>query len=104
MADMKTFFKWLGIVVLALIIMVGAWATHEWKADKPFSFNNFLNRTVVKEALKSPQTLTSIGVLEGIGFTSHNAHLDDASEATSKAMFERLAKVVKYFCNIKMKS
>jgi uncharacterized protein (DUF885 family) len=89
---MKTFFKWLGIVVLALIIMVGAWATHEWKADKPFSFNNFLNRTVVKEALKSPQTLTSIGVLEGLGFTSHNAHLDDASEATSKAMFERLAK------------
>lgn len=89
---MKTFFKWLGIVVLALIIIVGAWATHEWKAEKPFSFNNFLNRTVVKEALNSPETLTSIGILDGLGFTSHNAHLDDASEAASIAMFDRLSK------------
>lgn len=89
---MKTFFKWLGIALLALIIIVGAWATHEWKAEKPFSFKNFLNRTVVKEALDSPQTLTSIGVLEGLGITSHNAHLNDASEASSNAMFERLTK------------
>jgi uncharacterized protein (DUF885 family) len=90
---MKAFFKWLGIVVLTLIIIVGAWATHEWKADKPFSFNNFLNRTLVKEALNSPQILTSIGVLEGLGINGHNAHLDDASVASSLASFERLKQV-----------
>lgn len=90
---MKAFFKWLGIVILTLVIIVGAWATHEWKADKPFSFNNFLNRTLVKEALNSPQILTSIGVLEGLGINGHNAHLDDASVASSLASFERLKKV-----------
>ncbi|MEP0495349.1 MAG: DUF885 domain-containing protein, partial [Paraglaciecola sp.] len=63
---MKTFFKWLGITILAVVIIAGAWATHEWKADKPFSFNNFLNRTLIKEALQSPETLTSIGVLDSI--------------------------------------
>jgi uncharacterized protein (DUF885 family) len=87
---MKTFFKWFGIILLAGLIIVGAWATHEWKAQKPFSLNNFLNRTLVKEALKSPQTLTSIGVLDGLGITGHNAHLNDASEAASLALFARL--------------
>jgi uncharacterized protein (DUF885 family) len=87
---MKTFFKWLGLAILVVIALVGAWATHEWKAEKPFSLNNFLNRTLVKEALNSPQTLTSIGVLDGLGITGHNAHLDDASEAASKATFARL--------------
>jgi uncharacterized protein (DUF885 family) len=90
---MKTFFKWLGITALILIVITGAFATYEWKADKPFLFNNFLNRTLVKEALDSPETLTSIGILEGIGITGHNAHLNDASEAASSASFERLKKV-----------
>ncbi|MGK0370611.1 MAG: hypothetical protein ACJAW1_000852, partial [Glaciecola sp.] len=89
---MKTFFKWFGLAILVVVVLVGAWATHEWKAEKPFSFNNFLNRTLVKVALESPQTLTSIGVLDGLGITGHNAHLDDASEATSTATFERLQK------------
>lgn len=90
---MKTFFKWLGITILAVVIIAGAWATHEWKADKPFSFNNFLNRTLIKEALQSPETLTSIGVLDSIGITGHNAHLNDVSEANSLASYERLRKV-----------
>jgi uncharacterized protein (DUF885 family) len=87
---MKTLFKWLGIIILVLILLVGAWATHEWKAEKPFSFTNFLNRTLVKEALDSPETLTSIGVLDGLGITGHNAHLDDASEAAAQATFARV--------------
>lgn len=90
---MKTFFKWLGITALILIVMTGAFATYEWKADKPFLFNNFLNRTLVKEALERPEILTSIGILDGIGITGHNAHLNDASEAASSASFERLKKV-----------
>jgi len=90
---MKGFLKWLGITILALIIIAGTFATYEWKADKPLLFNNFLNRTLIKEALDSPEALTSIGILEGIGITGHNAHLNDASEAASLASFERLKKV-----------
>jgi len=87
---MKTFFKWTGIVVLAIVVITGAAATHEWKADKPFSFRVFLDRTLIKQALNSPETMTSIGVFESIGITSHNAHLDDASEASSAKMFTAL--------------
>jgi len=90
---MKMILKWLGIAILTLLIIIGAWATHEWKAEKPFSFNNFLNRSIVKEALDSPQMLTTIGVLDGLGITGHNAHLDDASEASSQASYERLEQI-----------
>jgi uncharacterized protein (DUF885 family) len=90
---MKIFFKWLGITILGLIVIAGVFAAHEWKADKPFSFNNFLNRTLIKEALDSPQTLTYIGILESIGITGHNAHLNDVSTATSSALLKRLKKV-----------
>ncbi|MFT6085086.1 MAG: hypothetical protein ACJAWT_000468 [Glaciecola sp.] len=87
---MKIFFKWLGVVVLTIIIITGAIATHEWKADKPFSFRVFLDRTLIKQALNSPETMTSIGVFESIGITGHNAHLDDASEASSRKVFTEL--------------
>ena len=89
---MKTFFKWFALALIVVVSIIGAWATHEWKAQKPFSLNNFLNRTLVIEALNSPQTLTSIGILDGLGITNHNAHLDDASEAANKAMYARLNK------------
>jgi uncharacterized protein (DUF885 family) len=92
-SGMKTFFKWLGITALISIAITGIFAIHEWSADKPFVFNNFLNRTLVKEALANPEILTSIGILERIGITGHNAHLNDASEEASSAIFERLKKV-----------
>lgn len=87
---MKTFFKWLGIGVLVIILGAAAWGTYEWNAQKPLSFRVFLDRTLIKQALKSPETLTSIGVLDGMGITGHNAHLDDASSASSQATFDEL--------------
>ncbi|WP_412971316.1 DUF885 domain-containing protein [Glaciecola sp. MF2-115] len=87
---MKTFFKWLGMAVLVIVVITGAIATHEWKAEKPFSFRVFLDRTLIKVALQSPETMTSIGVFESMGITGHNAHLDDASEAATAKMFKDL--------------
>ncbi len=90
---MKTFFKWLGIGVLVIILGAAAWGTYEWNAQKPLSFRVFLDRTLIQQALKSPETLTSIGVLDGMGITGHNAHLDDASSASSQATFDELMQV-----------
>jgi uncharacterized protein (DUF885 family) len=87
---MKIFFKWVGILMLTIIVITCAIATHEWKADKPFSFRVFLDRTLIKQALNSPETMTSIGVFESIGITGHNAHLDDTSEASTQKMFTEL--------------
>lgn len=82
---MKTVLKRIGLGSLVLVLLLVALAAHEWFAKKPFFFRAFLDRSVVKMAFDSPETLTSLGFLESVGITGHNAELDDDSpEAMDK--------------------
>ena len=82
---MKTVLKRIGLGSLVLVLLLVALAAHEWFAKKPFFFRAFLDRSVVKMAFESPETLTSLGFLESVGITGHNAELDDDSpEAMDK--------------------
>lgn len=82
---MKTVLKRIGLGSLVLVLLLVALAVHEWFARKPFFFRAFLDRSVVKMAFESPETLTSLGFLESVGITGHNAELDDDSpEAMDK--------------------
>lgn len=92
---MKAFFKWTGIVVLTLVIFASAFAAHEWNADKPFFFRAFLDRTLIKVALDDPEVLTSIGVLDAMGFKGHNAELSDGSEQKSNELYQQIKQVRK---------
>ena len=84
---MKRFFKWIGTGLLVIVLAGGTFAAHEWYADKPFYFNNLLNREMVKVAFDSPETLTSLGFLESMGIKGHNAELDDVSQEKNEALF-----------------
>ncbi len=86
---MKRFFKWIGTGLLVVVLLGGSFAAHEWYADKPFYFNNFLNREMVKVAFDSPETLTSLGFLESVGIKGHNSELDDASPEKGEALFDK---------------
>ena len=90
----KKFFKWSLMVVLAVVLLVGAFGAHEWYADKPFYANNFYNRAFLKYVLKSPEQLTSMGILESIGLHGHNAEWDDESLAARDEQFEYLQDVM----------
>ena len=82
---MITVLKRIGLGSLVLVLLLVALAAHEWFAKKPFFFRAFLDRSVVKMAFDSPETLTSLGFLESVGITGHNAELDDDSpEAMDK--------------------
>lgn len=82
---MKTVLKRIGLGSLVLVLLLAVLAAHEWFAKKPFFFRAFLDRSVVKMAFESPETLTSLGFLESVGITGHNAELDDDSpEAMDK--------------------
>lgn len=82
---MKTALKRIGLGSLVLVLLLVSLAAHEWFAKKPFFFRAFLDRSVVKMAFESPETLTSLGFLESVGITGHNAELDDDSpEAMDK--------------------
>jgi uncharacterized protein (DUF885 family) len=45
---------------------------------------------MVKMAFYSPETLTSLGFLEGVGIKDHNADLDDASLAKANEFYDML--------------
>lgn len=92
---MKRFFKWLGLGFLGLLLLVSAIGAHEWYADKPLSLRVFMDRTMLKMALDSPETLTSLGFLESMGITGHNAELDDDSPEKTDELFELLDQVDK---------
>jgi uncharacterized protein (DUF885 family) len=86
----KKIFKWLGLTVLVLIVGVGSFAAHEWYADKPFLFRAYMDRALVKIAFRDPETLTSLGFLESMGITGHNAHLDDVRPERTDELFAEL--------------
>ena len=91
----KKTFKWLGLLLLTAIIISGSFAAYEWNADKPFRFRSFVDREVLKMAFESPEILTSLGFLESVGITSHNAKLDDASLAKEDELFGKLKNIHK---------
>ena len=86
----KTFFKRLFITLLVVITIGAGFAVHEWKAEKPFVFRVFLDRTLIQFAFESPETLTSLGFLESLGFKDHNGKLDDNSPERADELYEKL--------------
>jgi len=89
----KKVFKWLGLSLLVIIVLAGTFASHEWYAEKPVFFKSYLDRTMVKMAFDSPETLTSLGFLESIGIKGHNADLDDNSPEKTDELFTLLKEV-----------
>ncbi|MEM9313200.1 MAG: DUF885 domain-containing protein [Pseudomonadota bacterium] len=90
----KKLLKWAGIGVLVVLLAGGSFLAHEWYADKPFFANNFYNRSFMKFVLESPEQLTSMGMLESVGITGHNADWDDASIAAGDRQFEFLQEMM----------
>jgi len=86
----KSTFKWIGLSLLAIIVLGGAFASHEWYAEKPFMLRAFMDRTMLKQAFESPETLTSLGFLESVGITGHNAELDDDRPEKTDALFAQM--------------
>ncbi len=89
----KKIAKWLGITLLTLLLIIGGLASHEWYAKKPFSLRAFLDRTLIKMAFDSPETLTSLGFLESLGITGHNAELDDDRPEKADEMFAKVKEI-----------
>ncbi len=83
----KKIIKGTGLAVAISIALGGSFAAHEWYADKPVMMRSLLDREMVKIAFESPETLTSLGFLESIGITGHNAELDDDRPEKLEDMF-----------------
>ncbi len=86
---MKKFFKWLGISVLGVLLIVSGLVINTiW--FKPFFINAFYERAFLGFALESPEVLSSIRLFEQFGIDGHNAELDDISPAATARQDQRL--------------
>ena len=84
---MKKLFKFLGGLLLVVVLLASAFFVHVWYF-KPYDINLFFGKTALQFALKSPETLSSVRVLEGFGIDGHNAKLDDNSLAAGNETIE----------------
>jgi uncharacterized protein (DUF885 family) len=86
---MKRTLKWLGVLLLGLVLLAAAALAHTWYF-KPVSIDWFYNRIFIQFALENPELLTRLRILEPIGIRGHNGKLTDASIAHEDAVFARL--------------
>jgi uncharacterized protein (DUF885 family) len=77
---------YIALLVLVLFLLFVWWLVALiW--GKPWSVKGLFLRTFLKFALKGPELLTMLGILEKFGIHSHNARLSDASQAFEDKMF-----------------
>jgi len=85
----KKIMKWVGLTLVVLLVLGGAFVAHSWYF-KPVNINIFFARAFLQVALESPEMLSSIHVLEQFGIKGHNAELDDDSIAAGDRLFAHM--------------
>ncbi len=95
----KKIFKWFFILLFILIALLGLWIWQAAKKDKPLGFpfmadsiDVFFNRVAISFIEDSPETLSSLRVLEQFGIKGHQDDLDDASIEAGNKGFEKTKK------------
>ncbi len=76
------------VYVLIAIIIILAWFVIALVWGKPWSIKLLYVRTFVHFALKGPELLTMLGILEKFGLHGHNAKLSDASVDNETKMYK----------------
>jgi uncharacterized protein (DUF885 family) len=84
----KRVLKWFfGIVALAVLVIAVFLVNLIW--FRPWSLNLFYEKVFVQVLFDEPELLSSLGLVEQFGFTSHNGKLSDESPAHQQKVFER---------------
>jgi uncharacterized protein (DUF885 family) len=75
-------------ILIALLVLLLAWFVIGLIWGKPWSIKLLYTRTFLHFALKGPELLTMLGILEKFGLHGHNAKLSDASVANETKMYK----------------
>src|SRR5204863_9412587 len=80
--------KWFGAILALLVIVLAVFLTNlVW--FRPWSLNLFYEKVFVEVLFDHPQLLSTLGLVEQFGITSHNGKLDDESSAHQQREFDR---------------
>ena len=75
-------------ILIAVVVILFAWFVIALIWGKPWSIKLLYTRTFLHFALKGPELLTMLGILEKFGLHGHNAKLSDASVANETKMYK----------------
>jgi uncharacterized protein (DUF885 family) len=81
----KIILRTLGLLLLVIVVLV---VNTIW--FKPFFIRAFYEKVFVQLAFDSPELLSRLRLVEGLGIQGHNRKLDDASEAQVSRTLSRL--------------
>jgi uncharacterized protein (DUF885 family) len=85
---LKRVLKWVGGIVLAVVIAAAIFTINViW--FRPWNLNVFYEKVFLETVFREPELLTSLGLVEQFGITSHNGKLGDESPAHQQEVFDR---------------
>ena len=76
------------VMLTAAVVLIIIWFIYALIWGKPWSVKLLFTRSFVHFALKGPELLTMIGILEKFGLHGHNAKLSDVSVANETKMYK----------------
>jgi uncharacterized protein (DUF885 family) len=82
------------LIVLALVLIVGGYAGYRTLSGKPFAFNHLLDRQLAYFLLDDPETLTSLGMVDGGWLDFHSDSLTELSLAKRASDAARLHRYI----------
>src|SRR5207248_1290660 len=75
---LKRVLKWLGTIVAVVVIALAVFIVNLiW--FRPWSLNLFYEKVFAEVVFDHPELLSTLGLVEQFGITSHNGKLDDES-------------------------
>ena len=85
---LKRVLKWLGALVAVVVIVIAVILVNLiW--FRPWSLNLFYEKVFAEVVFDHPELLSTLGLVEQFGITSHNGKLDDESPAHQQHEFDR---------------
>lgn len=85
---MNQFLRWAGVALLILVVAGLALAANViW--FRPFSIDIFFERVFIEMALKDPELLTTLRLLEPMGLRFHNDDLTDVSPRREQELLDK---------------
>src|SRR5678815_5383932 len=85
---LKRILKWFGAIVAVVLIAIAIFLVNlVW--FRPWSLNLFYEKVFAEIVFDHPEILSTLGLVEQFGITSHNGKLDDESPAHQQHESER---------------
>ena len=85
---LKRILKWAGAIIAVVVIAISIFLVNLiW--FRPWSLNLFYEKVFAEILFDHPEILSTLGLVEQFGITSHNGKLDDESPAHQQREFAR---------------